>query len=448
MLSIGLMSGTSMDGIDASLLETDGSANLIKDLGHTSITYSQEFKILLKGAEYAVRQCVGDLTQAKTCYAQMLAGYLINELKIENISETLAQLSSYLYGVENAKRSVTLDDVIEHSTRLHHEAVIKLLKKTGYKAKQIDVIGYHGQTMFHRPSIRVSVAVGNSQSLADKLGITVVSQFRNRDVAAGGEGAPFAPLYHQALAIRDKKVPVAIVNCGGIANITIISSASAADLIAFDTGPGNGLIDRLVKQRTQGKETMDTDGKYGKRGVVNEKMLASLYEKSILKDGKNYFLESPPKSLDIGDMTLIPELALLSLADACATLETFTADTIVSSFKLLRIELPEHWILAGGGWRNPVIFHALESRLKNLVGEQVNILTADKAGWNAQAMEAQIFAYHAVRSLQNKPLSMPGTTRVPTPLSGGQAHVPSTGATRAVEKLIKKNPSVISDFDI
>ncbi len=448
MLSIGLMSGTSMDGIDVALLETDGSADVIKDLGHTSISYDPRSKILLKAAEYAVRKHIGDMDKARLYYPQAIRDYLEKELKMLeiNVTNKISELSIYLHGVEQSASPITLDEVIQHSTELHVVAVKKLLKETGYEATQIDVVGYHGQTLFHRPSIKTSVVVGNGQYLADQLGITVVNDFRSRDVAEGGQGAPFAPLYHQALAIRDKKIPVAVVNCGGIANLTLIRNDNEIDLIGFDTGPGNGLIDRLIKQRTQGKENMDTDGQYGKKGKVDAQVLKSLYEKSLIKDGQNYFLTQPPKSLDIGDMELIPELDSLSIEDACATLEAFTADTIINSLELLNTKLPQYWILAGGGWHNPVIRQELENRLTQKLGKSAQVLTADEAGWNSQAMEAQIFAYLAIRSLQNKPLSVPGTTRVPEPLSGGHAYLPNTGPTEAVEKLVKANSAVLSGY--
>lgn len=442
------MSGTSMDGIDVALLETDGSPNVIKDLGHTSISYDPRTKILLKAAEYAVNKHTGDMDKARLYYTQAIKDYLAKELKIleVNVSHKISELSIYLHGTERSVNPITLDEVIQHSTELHVLAVKKLLIETGYESAQIDVIGYHGQTLFHRPSIKTSIVVGNGQYLADQLCIAVVNDFRGRDVAEGGQGAPFAPLYHQALAIRDRKIPVAVVNCGGIANITLIRDDHESNLIGFDTGPGNGLIDRLIRQRSQGKENMDTDGLHGKKGYVNKQVLKALYEKSLIKDGKNYFLTPPPKSLDIGDMVLISELDSLSLDDACATLEAFTADTIINSLELLDIELPQYWILAGGGWHNPVIRHELEDRLNQKLAKHVQVLTADEAGWNSQAMEAQIFAYLAIRSLQNKPLSVPGTTGVPEPLSGGYAYLPNIGSTEAVEKLVKTNKAVLSGY--
>lgn len=439
------MSGTSMDGIDAALLETDGSPHAIKNLGYTSISYDPRFKILLKAAEYSVRKYAGDVAKAKIYYLQDIEEYIAKILQTTTHNK-IAELSNYLYGSENSNFQLTFESVIQHSTQLHAMAVKKLLSETGYKAHQIDVVGFHGQTLFHRPSIKTSVVVGNGQYLADDLGITVVNDFRAHDVANGGHGAPLAPLYHQALAIRDNKIPLAVVNCGGIANITLVNNSNEVDLIAYDTGPGNGLIDQLIRQRTHGKENMDTDGRYGKNGKVDEQVLKALYAKAIIKDGKNYFFSKPPKSLDIGDMQLISELDALSLEDACATLEVFTADSIIHSLKLLNIKLPQHWVLAGGGWNNPVILQELKTRLNKEFGSSVQVFTADQMGWNSQAMEAEIFAYLATRSLKNMPLSVPSTTRVPEPLSGGYAYIPKSGTTAAVNQLIAANPAVLSGY--
>lgn len=421
MISIGLMSGTSMDGIDAALLETDGSENQLKELGHSSLTYAPEFKILLKAAEAAVRQNAGNLNAARDGFEQALHAYLKQELRIpdRSLTQKISELTHYL-----PQKELSFNEIVQHSTWLHGQAVKKLLRETGYDSKEIAVIGYHGQTVFHQPSAKVSVVLGNGQALADELGIPVVNDFRSQDVAAGGQGAPFAPLYHHALALRDRKIPVAVVNCGGIANITLISGQQEVDLLAFDTGPGNGLIDRLVKQRTGGKESMDTHGHYGKAGQVHKLVLQALLEKALLKDGQNYLLQLPPKALDIGDLKLIPELDPLSLEDACATLEAFTAETIVRSLELVKTQMPPQWILAGGGWKNPVIRQQLETRLRKRSTQNITVLQADEAGWNSQAMEAQIFAYLAVRSIQNKALSLPGTTGVPRPMPGGQTCLP------------------------
>ncbi|HSW70539.1 MAG TPA: anhydro-N-acetylmuramic acid kinase [Gammaproteobacteria bacterium] len=425
MLSLGLMSGTSMDGIDAALLETDGTATLLRDLGHSSISYTREFKILLKAAEYAVRSEKGKLALADEHFEKHLQGYLREALDLREklLSPKIAELTRYLYG-RASKTPPALSTIIQHSTQLHAQAVKQLLQKTAYDNKKIAVVGYHGQTVFHRPEAKMSVSLGDGQMLANELDITVVSDFRSQDLLAGGQGAPFAPLYHQALALRDKKIPAAIVNCGGIANITLITNDQEADLLAFDTGPGNVLIDRLVKQRSGGKENMDENGRYGKKGIVNARVLEALYEQALNNQGQNYLLKAPPKALDSGDLKLIPELAELSLEDACATLEAFTAETIVRSLLLIQVPFPPLWILTGGGWNNPVIRFHLEKKIKEQAGEHIKIKQADEIGWNSQAMEAQIFAYLAVRSLQKQPLSLPKTTGVARAMTGGQHYFP------------------------
>jgi anhydro-N-acetylmuramic acid kinase len=445
MLSIGLMSGTSMDAIDAALLQTDGSANHVIERGHTTLPYAEEFKVLLKAAESVIRQFVGDLQAAEAHYPLAVRSYLVNELGITEQAVDLKnqELSAYLYGETCAHIPLTLSAVIHHSTELHGHAVNQLLVEFGYVPEQIDVVGYHGQCMLHQPKKKISVIVGHGQVLANQINITVVNDFRRRDIEAGGLGAPFAPLYHQALAIKDNKMPVAVVNCGGISNITLINGPNENDLLAYDTGPGNGLIDRLVRQRTQGKENMDLNGLYGLQGEIHEEVIDALYQQALTQDGENYFLAKPPKSLDIGDMQLIPELEALSLEDACATLEAFTARMIVKSLDLLQTTLPRQWILAGGGWNNPVISREFRACLAAKLGNEISIQSADEAGWNSQALEAQIFAYFAVRSLQNKPLSVFGTTQVPVPVSGGRAHIPAVGTTAKVKELIALNPQVL-----
>ena len=364
LLSIGLMSGTSMDGIDAALIRTDGS-DIIEEISSIAIPYTSDTKHRLKDAEAKIR----------------------------------------------ANPAINTEEITALSTSLHIEAVRALLEKSGYSAQDIDVIGYHGQTMYHNPEEKISIILGDGAQMSKALGITVVNDFRRNDIDLGGRGAPFAPLYHLALAKRDNKIPIAIVNCGGIANITIIPDEHPEHMIAYDTGPGNGLVDRLVRARTGGKEHMDADGKYGSKGKAHEDVLKALYAKSTFKNDKNFFHQIGPKALDINDMQLIPELDALSIEDACRTLEAFTADSIVRS---LQSTILSHWILAGGGWNNPVILSELNARLKNS-----SVITANEAGWNNAALEAQIFAYFAVRSLKKLPLSLPNTTGVSKPVSGG-----------------------------
>lgn len=423
MSVIGLMSGTSMDGIDAALIFTDGEQNII-ELGNIAIDYPEAAKILLKAAERAVKLAQGDLKQAEDEYLDNLVLYLKENLGLDKsqIDLKIHELEIYLNSF------ISLSAVIQLSTFLHAEAVKNLLEKTGQSAKDIDLIGYHGQTVFHDPAHKMTIQLGDGEKLASMTGITVVNNFRARDVQAGGQGAPFAPIYHQALVARDGiKLPVLVLNCGGIANISLIKDLNPENLIGFDTGPGNGLIDRWVKLKTHGEFSMDLNGNFGKNGLVHEDVLKILYARSLIKNGQNFFDLIPPRSLDINDMVFVPELFNLSLEDGCATLEAFTAMSIIHSLKFLPKlgcdEIPRVWVLAGGGWNNPVIGRELNHRLAVLLGpEGFELKKAEDMGWNNKAMEAQIFAYLAVRSLDAKPLSFPGTTGVPQAVTGGQVH--------------------------
>ena len=423
-LSIGTMSGTSMDGIDVALIETDGFEH-IREIDSIAFDYDWEFKLLLKAAEYYVRQQLGDLEKSeKTPIEVFLRDYLTTLLNRDEakIQENIARVTKYLA----AKKITTVDlsHLIQLLTEFHARAILALLEKVKTKNLKIDVVGFHGQTFYHQPQQKITLQVGDGAWLARRLGITVVNDFRSQDVAMGGTGAPFAPIYHQALAMRDKLFPIGVINCGGIANISLIYGKGASNLLGFDTGPGNGLIDLFVKQYTHFKEVMDSDGKYGFQGKVHETVLHALYEKSILIDHQNYFKISPPKSLDINDLSLIPELERLSLEDACRTLEAFTADSIVFSIERLDKEIPKQLVLAGGGWYNPVIKQEFKQRVEKKLGNHIVVKTVDEIGWNSKAMEAQIFAYLAVRHLLDEPISFPETTGVSKPLCGGRKWEP------------------------
>lgn len=421
MLSIGLMSGTSMDGVEAALLRTTGLPEGLESLGYISLPYEPAFKIRLKSAEYAYRQCLGDRHAAEQYYPEAIKDYL------EHIIGLSAEQAAAQWHELAENNQMTLAAVISLSTEYHAMAVEKLLVQTGFTASDIDVVGYPGQTLFHRPQDKISIIVGDGQWLANRLGITVVNDFRRQDIQAGGWGAPFAPVYHQALAIKYQKIPLAVINCGGIANVTLIPSDQENDLIGYDAGPGNALIDSFVRQRTQGREQMDQDGQYAKQGKVDQGVLADLYDQAVrVKESShygNFLLKRPPKGLDYGDMVLIPALAALSLANGCRTLAAFTAECLVRSFSLLDCTMPSQIVLAGGGWNNPVILAEFRQRLAEQYSE-IQVQTADQLGWDNQAIEAQLFAYLAVRSLAGKPLSYPGTTQVPVPMPGGQTFYP------------------------
>lgn len=450
LCAIGLMSGTSMDGIDAALIKTDGFQH-IEEAGDASLSYDLSFHHLLKASEYIVRSHQGNMEKAyKDNFETAFNHYLLKVIGMKPLeaSEIIKKASLYL---KKEIKIITLNDVIQHSTQLHAQLIRDLLKKIGYKPNQIDVIGYHGQTFFHAPAQKITIQAGNGRTLANEMGIVVVNDFRSADVANGGQGAPFAPLYHQALAMRDNLYPIVVVNCGGIANITLIKGPNSKDLIAYDTGPGNGLVDLFVKRRTQFKENMDLDGQYGRNGKVHMPIIQQLYDISINVNGQNYFKMLPPKSLDVNDMKLIQALDPLSIEDGCATLETFTADAIVNSLSLLPVFQPKQWVLAGGGWYNPVIKKALQYAIQKRFGNNNKVNMAEEIGWNNKTMEAQIFAYLAVRSLKKEPLSVPETTKVSKPLSGGVIHVPENGRLRCFwikPKISKTLPTLICMRDL
>lgn len=368
--SIGLMSGTSMDGIDAVIMDTNGK-DIIIPKETLSLNYKDDFKLKLRQAEF--------------------------KSKIAK------------------KNKASLDTIIE-STKLHASIINDLLEKAKLKAKDIDVIGYHGQALYHNPSEGISIQMGDSQLLADLTGIKVVNDFRIDDIKNGGQGAPLAPLYHQALAIKDSYFPVAIVNCGGISNISIVNGPTPKEVIGFDTGPGNVLIDRYIREKTNNKEFMDLDGKYGCNGSVNQIILQKLFDNL-----GPYFNKQSPKSLDSGDLQLIDELNDLSIEDACTTLEAFTAYCIANS--LPKKDMPNKWILAGGGWNNPVILKYLKLYLKEYLGS-VDVKIANEISWDNIYMEAEIFAYLAVRSLYKLPISLPSVTGAKKPSLGGTVYVP------------------------
>ena len=423
LVCVGLMSGTSMDGIDACVMSTDGEA-FIKNLGSASLSYEANFKKLLKAAERSTKNARGDLTLAATRYEQELEQYLIaNGIPEDQVAKEKTTLAQYLYG-EN--KPLQYADVIKKSTELHAEAVRLVLADSGFEAKEIDLIGYHGQTLYHRPADGITIQAGDIQLLADLTGIPVVGDFRSNDVKHGGQGAPFAPLYHAALARQSGLAPVVIANCGGISNITVITRKDE-ELTAFDNGPGNALIDRYVFAKL-GK-ACDLDGALGKQGKVNQEVMKALRVSStLLSNGKNYLDQPPPKSLDINDLKLIPEVEKLSIHDACATLAAFTAECIVESLHWVedkKIEVPRLWIVAGGGWENPVILENLTEKLTAKLGAEVRVQKADAVGWDGKALESQIFAYLAARSIKQLPLSVPGTTGVPTALSGGVFLLPA-----------------------
>jgi anhydro-N-acetylmuramic acid kinase len=347
--ALGLMSGTSLDGIDVAVIKTDGFS-VISFGPFESRSYSSEFRVRLRAE-------------------------LGNKILPQALEEDL--------------------------TWLHANLVKSLFATSGLSSSEIDVIGFHGHTIHHEPKSRFTLQIGDGALLSELLGCTVVNNFRSADVAAGGEGAPFAPVYHQALA-SDFGEPVAVINIGGVANVSFISQDC---LMGFDTGPGNAPIDDIVKQRTG--SDFDEGGALARQGKIDNNILVNLLDHS-------YFGQTPPKSLDRNgfDFSWTNEL---SVEDAAATLVAFTTEAIARSIQFFP-EPVQRFLMTGGGRHNYFMMSELERRVGGCV------LPVESVGWNGDAIEAQAFAFLAVRSLLNLPLSFPSTTGVSQELTGGDIH--------------------------
>jgi anhydro-N-acetylmuramic acid kinase len=369
--TIGLMSGTSLDGVDAAWLDTDGE--VVTAFGPTlTIPYDPILRRDLRSI----------LDLAPILY---LAGGL-------------------------APADPRLASVVTRLTDCHVQAV-KALERPA------DLIGFHGQTILHQPDQRRTWQIGDAGRLARETGVPVACDFRTADVAAGGEGAPFAPVYHAALA-RALPRPLAVLNIGGVANVTWIgANGIGADgigadgiggedtLLAFDTGPGNGPLDDWMMRHTG--QAFDRDGALARSGAVDRAVLAMLMAHA-------YFARPAPKSLDRLDFSralAASGLDALTPADGAATLVAFTAASIAAS---VFPAAPRQWLVTGGGRHNATIMTAL----RNALG--VPVAPVESVGWDGDALEAQCFGFLAARVARGLPLSFPGTTGVPTPTVGGR----------------------------
>ncbi|WP_428481746.1 anhydro-N-acetylmuramic acid kinase [Pyruvatibacter mobilis] len=360
--AIGLMSGTSMDGVDASLLRTDGHT-LVEPGPSLAIPYPRALR---------------DQVAAELPGAMALTGP-------RPLPPSLVELEREI-------------------THMQADVVLQLLEEADVPASEVDVIGFHGQTVAHRPDAGWTLQLGDGRLMAAETGIDVVNDFRSADMAAGGEGAPLAPLYHLALTHEMEGHPIAVLNLGGIGNVTYIAGADAPPL-AFDTGPANALIDEWALARVG--EPFDRNGALARSGTVNETVLSALMDNP-------YFTRTPPKSLDRLDFSYAPADHLPD-ADGAATLVAFTVESIARAIDHLP-QAPRLWIVVGGGRRNPVLMGELQRRLG------VRVIAAEEAGWRGDTLEAEAFAYLAVRSLMGLPLSLPTTTGVGTPTPGGTRH--------------------------
>lgn len=362
MLAIGLMSGTSRDGIDAALIETDGRDH-VRPLGFLSAPYD------------------------------------------EAVRERLAQACSTALTLARPTPHEAIDLVAEDLTALHAEAAGRLLDRSGLSPAEVGVVGFHGHTVAHRPDRGWTWQIGDARELARRLGMVVVSDLRGADIAAGGQGAPILPVYHRALAVSLAK-PVAILNLGGVANITFVGN-SEGELVAFDTGMASAMIDDWVKA-TAGVP-FDEGGALAAAGTVDEPVLLRLLDHP-------YFGEAPPKSLERAAFSLAP-VEGLSAEDGAATLAMFSAKAV--GLAIGRLPAPPRRLYVSGGGRH-------NRTLMEMIAQATTVETVpiDALGWNGDAIEAQGFGYMAVRVLRGLPNSFPGTTGVPAPVGGGRVDRP------------------------
>src|SRR5262245_13293153 len=359
--AIGLMSGTSLDGVDVAIIETDGER--IAGFGPTG------YRAYTEAERSQLREALADATGLSDRSAR---------------PGVLAQAEALV-------------------TRVHGDAVADYLENNGLSLSAVEIIGFHGQTVLHRPERRLTVQIGDGRALARRFGIPVAFDFRAADVAQGGQGAPLVPVFHSALVQSlDRQRPVAVLNIGGVANVTYCDENG---LIACDTGPGNALLDDFMRERTG--RAFDTGGAKAARGNIDY-----AFVERILRHP--FFELPPPKSLDRNAFAFAASgLADCSVADGAATLAALPAACVARLVPLLP-RPPRTWVVAGGGAHNPVMLAMLTERLAPATVEP-----ADALGWSGDGLEAQAFAYLAVRTLRGLPITFPSTTGVPRAMTGG-----------------------------
>ena len=360
LTTLGLMSGTSLDGVDVAMIETDGKR--IQAFGPSSYRpYSDRERSLLRQA----------LTEA-------------------------------VHLPQRDARPGILREAEQAVTTAHAEAVASFVAQNRLTFEEIDIVGFHGQTVLHRPEKKLTVQIGDAAALAKAIHIPVMHDFRAADVAAGGQGAPFVPVYHRALAQSlEREGPICVVNIGGVSNITYIDGNDT--LIACDTGPGNALLDDFMFRTMH--QPFDCAGNFAAKGEPNEAWIARALELP-------FFARRPPKSLDRNDFASL-RLGDMQPADGAATLTAFTAAAIAQVVPLLP-KPPKSWVICGGGARNHTMMRMLRARL-----EPASVQAAETLGWSSDAIEAQAFGFLAARGMKGLPLSYPATTGVPMPMTGG-----------------------------
>jgi anhydro-N-acetylmuramic acid kinase len=351
--AIGVISGTSMDGIDVALIRTDGGARVEPGPGATFV-YPDDVK-------EALHRVVADPVAAQE----------------------------------------PLDDLQRSVTDSHVEAVFAFMRQFDVAPESVALVGLHGQTILHRPRDRFTRQLCDGARASALLGLDVVNDFRAADVAAGGEGAPFVPLSHAAICAELER-PLMVLNWGGVGNVTWLGAKG--EIVAFDTGPANAMIDDFVVKRRG--LSHDEGGKLAAAGRVDAAALAKLMSDP-------YFDRLPPKSLDRNHFhALGREVEKLGDEDGAATLAAFTVEATAAALRHVD-GAPRRWLVCGGGRRNSTLMAALGARL------DAKIEPIEAIDFDGDVIEAQCFAYLAVRSRRGLALSLPTTTGAPRPMPGG-----------------------------
>ena len=368
---MGLMSGTSLDGVDVSIIKSDGNREFSSILDR----YFEYDKELVK-----------------------------NILNIREKITNLEKLNKYLDEIKDLERKITL---------FHVEAVKETL---GMSKSSVDLIGFHGQTIFHEPEKKISKQLGDGNLLSQLTKKKVVYNFRQNDLENGGQGAPLTPIFHNVLANKINKkfslgFPLKILNIGGISNITSTADwnnfDSMDEFYAYDIGPGNCLIDEWMRKNS--KKKYDKDGLTARSGTIDKLVLNQALEN--FTDNSNY-----GKSLDIKDFDIFFAKGL-SLEDGVATISNFTATLIANGMNYahrMNQSLVYKWLVCGGGRKNKYLLEKIRNNFKKIIIEPIDLYEID-----GDFVESQAFAYLAIRSFLKLPISFPGTTGCKKPSTGG-----------------------------